>query len=80
MNIRTAHKHDVERAQKKILFDMICNKENWKGPIDCIIPKDYLKEFNDAVTFFTAGELKVVDDDGNYLHCQANGYYADCGA
>jgi len=79
-NIRIAHNHDIERAQKKLLFNMICNKENWKNPIECYIPKALYNEFNEAVVYFTAGGLRIVSDDGDYIECQAGGYYVDCGA
>lgn len=79
-NLRIAHVFDAERAQKKALFDMICNEENWKNPIECIIPSSMYNEFNEAVTFFTAGGLDILFDDGKYMQCHAAGYYADCGA
>jgi len=71
---------EVERAVNKALFDMICDKDNWKNPISCTIPKSCYKMFNKAVVFFTAGELKIVSEGENFVGCQANGYYIDCGS
>ena len=80
MKTRIVHSHGLERAQKKVLFDMICDSENWKRPIKCIIPSKAYNEFNEAVVFFTAGGLNIVHDDGEYMECEAGGYYSDCGA
>jgi len=77
---RIIHKHTLEREKKKLLFDMVCDQDNWKKPIHCIIPKENFQEFNDSVIFFTAGGLRVLEDDGDYLICKAGGYYEDCGA
>ena len=74
---------DFERTKHKALFDLICNKENWKLPIDCWIPQNAFEEFNQAVVFFTAGFLYRTGETtaaGTMIRCKANGYYTDCGA
>ena len=73
---------DFEKVQAnyKVLFDKICDSKNWKNPINCVIPKETYKAYNEAVQFFTGGKLKVISDNGKFCHCQANGYYIDCGA
>jgi len=73
---------DYERAKHTALFDKIKDSKNWKNPIDCWIPQGSFESFNQAVVFFTGGSLYQVpgEENGDLIHCKANGYYVDCGA
>ena len=79
-NMKDADTWRYDRAYLKFHFDMICNQENWKYPIDCLIPTEKFDIFNEAVVNFTAGKLRKIASTPAYTRCEANGYYADCGA
>ena len=56
--------------------------ENWKDPIDTVIPIRELNDMRDACEFFTGSELyvvKQVDNCGN-MRVKADGYYITIGA
>lgn len=57
----TFGQHDTDRETLAAAFDLVCNKNDWKAPIDCIvkIPEASVKEtISDAIEFFTATVAK----------------------
>ena len=67
----------------KEYFDTLTSEmENWKDPIDTVIPIRELNDMREACAFFTGSELyvvKQVDNSGN-MRVKADGYYLTIGA
>jgi hypothetical protein len=40
-------------AMMRYAFDQICDKNNWKGPIDCIVPSKAASLYMEAIIFMT---------------------------
>lgn len=38
----------------RLAFDQICNKDDWKAPIDCMVPWDAASIYMQAIAFMTA--------------------------
>jgi hypothetical protein len=83
--MRTVSSYQYEQAKHKVLFDMICDEENWKNPIHCVVPRYALPKFSEACSHFTGGALvatksllgvKYMD----MVECTSDGYYANIGA
>ena len=72
--ITSLHRRDIEHAEHKALFELIQNKEHWKGAIDCIIPKECYDKLDRAATFFHGQGLTIVDQDHRNYHCKSEGY------
>lgn len=34
-------------------FDQVCNKDDWKAPIDCVVPYDLANLYMQAIEFMT---------------------------
>lgn len=64
-------------------FDILTEgMDNWKMPIDTVIPIRELNDMRDACAWFTGSELyviKQVDNSGN-MRVKAAGYYNAIGA
>ena len=56
--------------------------ENWKDPIDTVIPIRELNDMREACEFFTGSELYVVSqlDNEPKFRVKADGYYLTIGA
>jgi hypothetical protein len=56
--------------------------DNWKDPIDTVIPVNELNDMRDACAWFTGSELYVVSqlDNEPKFHVVAEGYYNAVGA
>lgn len=85
--LRTATSFLTEKTKFKALFDLICDNDNWKNPIHCVIPRWAHKDYNEACIFFTGGSLKIVDvkEKGSFeqydlVECKSEGYYVHIGA
>jgi hypothetical protein len=73
---------DVTHGEMKAAFEMVCDKENWKNPIDVRIdnPGDQkLEIIKDAVMYF-AGCTAYFRPVGDTIHVTAKGYYIAMGA
>jgi len=64
-------------------FDILTEgMENWKMPIDTVIPIRDLDVYRDACEFFTGSKLYVVKQVDNYgnMRVKADGYYVAIGS
>jgi len=64
-------------------FDILTKgMDNWKMPIDTVIPISELNDMRDACAWFTGSELQVVKqiDNEPKFHVYAEGYYNAVGA
>lgn len=74
-----------EREEFKPLFNMVCDKENWKMPIDAYVPVEVadVERLHQAVVFFVGGPVDIerVSVNGKYMwHVVSPGYYNNIGA
>lgn len=53
---------------------VLVNPEDWKGPIDQVIPKGALRITEVACEFFTATTLTVFDIDADHVRVTSEGY------
>ncbi len=65
---------DLEIARA---FNLVKDQDDWKNPIDKIVPQDKRDILTYAVPYFTGttAEFEPVDDPDE-LRCKAPGYYA----
>lgn len=75
--IRVVNTFDAERAANTALFNLIQNKEHWKNPIHCVIPKRDFEAFNKATIYFTGEGLSIVGEDRLTYECVSNGYWGN---
>ena len=75
--IRVCNRNDAEHATNLALFTLIQNKDHWKNPIHCIIPKRDVEAFNKAAVYFTGGGLCIVGEDKGNVECKGSGYWGN---
>lgn len=76
------------RGELKEAFDLVCDKENWKLPINTTLPVKDIQALNTilvAVEFFTGSKASFEFDNFNEagvacFHVKAIGYYNAVGA
>ena len=79
MNIVTDYQ--CSQAEHRPWFELIQNKENWKLPIEAVIPQRYFTKFYNAAVFFTGGGLILDQEHKNGLvTVRGKGYYHYIGA
>lgn len=78
---------DITHGQMKEAFEMVCDPENWKNPIDARIenPGAHKREvIKDAIMYFTGTTAyfrRVLESSGkDTFHITAKGYYIGIGA
>jgi len=79
LTFATDERIDVLREK----FDTLTEgMDNWKMPIDTVIPINELNDMRDACAWFTGSELYVVKqiDNESKFHVYAEGYYNAVGA
>lgn len=68
------------QALMQSAFDQVCDKADWKGPIDCIVPWHAVHLYLEAVKFMTAAEVtfeRCSDAQGNpAMRVRSVGYRA----
>lgn len=75
----------VTRAQLRVAFELVENREHWKNPIDRTVPIQQVEAvggipmITEAVRFF-AGCIPSFDRVPAGYRIQASGYYAAVGA
>jgi hypothetical protein len=81
-----AHALNPQQAKYQPLFNLVCNRENWKYPIDAWVHPEELTalgaSWNDlgkAVSFYT-GSVATIQWKKGQIHVKAAGYYAAIGA
>ena len=72
----------VYKSVLREYFDRVCNPDNWKMPINAIIPElnsAAIKMYDAAIEFFTGSKAKftIIDDK---IMVKAEGYYNSIGA
>lgn len=69
-------KHNFTGMQLKEAFDLIKNKQHWKGRIKATIPDSQFDVCKEAVEFFTGTELKVTETLPNgKIRVESVGYW-----
>lgn len=60
--VREAHGLPSERRSRLLreLFSEICDKVDWKGPIDTVVDADMLDLYKEAIAFMTATDTRIV--------------------
>jgi hypothetical protein len=67
--------------QLSAAFDMVKNPENWKNPINAIVPESAdITLITEAIRFFTGSVSKVEPMGDNSVKITALGYYLVIGA
>lgn len=70
--------------QLKASFDLVCDKTNWKLPIDATLPSitplAARKQLAFAITFYTGSVATFSKTASGKLRVTAPGYYAAVGA
>jgi len=74
---------EVTREQQaeiyRAAFNQVCNKTDWKLPIDCIVPWDLANLYMQAIEFMTGSKAKGEALTGNRYWLRAAGYYVATG-
>lgn len=72
---------NYSREQLLAAFNSVCNKENWKMPIDSTVEDSDTDIVREAVIFFAGCEPRFEPIHGtDRLRCRAVGYYEAVGA
>jgi hypothetical protein len=45
---------EAHAALMRFAFEQICNKDDWKEPVDCVVPWTTANLYGQAITFMTA--------------------------
>ena len=79
LTFATQERLDVLKEKFDVLTD---GMDNWKMPIDTVIPINELNDMRDACAGFTGSELYVVKqiDNEPKFRVKAEGYYSAVGA
>lgn len=79
LTFATQERIDVLKEKFDVLTD---GMDNWKMPIDTVIPVNELNDMRDACAWFTGSELYVVSqlDNEPKFRVVAEGYYNAIGA
>lgn len=71
------------RGQLKDAFDLVKDRTNWKLPIRARLPAgtdaDQLTLIEDAVVFFTGGDI-TIERDADGVTVMSEGYYVNIGS
>lgn len=82
MNSRVVSSFGYTHGDLSEAFDEVKNEENWKYPIDTVIPKKSLpyKEdiYREAIVYFT-GSVPTFTKIGEFVRIRADGYYNTIG-
>lgn len=58
-------------------FDQVCNKEDWKAPVNALVPWEAAKVYMQAIEFMTAAKVtceRVVKEGCVHAHLTCVGY------
>ena len=66
----------------KLAFTQICNKTNWKLPIDAIVPISHVTLYSRAITFMTGATVHAIEQPKTPMMVRLTslGYYGGAGA
>jgi hypothetical protein len=73
---------NYSRAELKAAFELVENKENWKLPIDAVVPyESKLDQIREAVIFFAGCTPRfTLSPSKGFVRVRAAGYYMAVGA
>jgi hypothetical protein len=57
-------------------FNQICGREDWKGPINAVVPIPLVGLYAEAIRFFTATEPVQLPEDSKHVRLISVGYHA----
>lgn len=69
-----------DRDELQRAFDGVCDKDNWKNPIDAIVEVQDLSVVCSAIAFFAGGYPNVSRETCQYYRVKSPGYYAIVGS
>ena len=80
MALTDQERQDLDSRSKimRLVFELVENKDHWKGPIDAMVAKSIgvtPDVIMSAVMFFTATEATVEDEGVGQMHVTAPGYW-----
>lgn len=76
LSLDAAVRNFKAREEKKRLFDLVKDKEHWKGPINAIVSdKENAEAICDAVNYFTGTYADVEDLGDGTMRVEAPGYW-----
>ncbi len=78
--IKIQHEDETHCALLRIAFDQICDKTNWKLPVNAIVPWTCASLYYEAIVFMTGSVPSSNRTPEGGCHLQAEGYYAAVGA
>ena len=55
-------------------FDFVCNRDDWRAPIDAVIPSEKEQVVREAIVYFTGTEPTFRHYAKSLLSCTAVGY------
>jgi len=72
--------HEEMTARLKPLFDLVCDKKNWKNPIRATVDKNAnIAGIKEAIIFYT-GSVPTITETKKGYRVVADGYYLTIGA
>jgi hypothetical protein len=71
---------EYTQAELRAAYDLVCDPDNWKNPIDAWIHHSLIMIVQEAIMHFAGCQVEVVGQAGRKLHVKAAGYYAAIGA
>lgn len=80
MNNNEAVFDGYTQQQLSDAFDLVKNRENWKLPINALVPSDADKRLIEAACIYFAGSPCEFIKQGKRLRVVAAGYYACIGS
>lgn len=75
VNTRVVEKHGAYAQLLQTAFDQICREDDWKGPIDALVPWEAASVYIEAIQFMTATTPTCVQM-GVRAHLTSPGYRA----
>ena len=67
------------RSMLRSVFSVVCDKQDWKSPIDANIPANLAPIAREAIIFMTGSVPKVEELGNHVIHITADGYYIAMG-
>jgi hypothetical protein len=72
--------YGLTRKQLRSYFDMVCNKKDWKDPINSTCKKEHIENVRSAIIFFTGSSPTFTHIRDDMYKVEAKGYYLTIGA
>lgn len=70
----TATRLQAEHVELKPYFDQVCDRHDWKRPIDAFCRIEDAEKVMRAISFFTATSAKLTRMNYEWVRVQADGY------